>query len=104
MASDVNETLATRETVYGDFRRVAETSQKLKGVLYGCGAAKMDGAQREALDMICSKLARIVNGDANYADSWHDVAGYAQLVERTLAITGPEPSDTNMMGTPRNEN
>jgi hypothetical protein len=30
--------------------------------------------------MIANKLARIVNGDANYRDSWVDIIGYAQLV------------------------
>ena len=31
--------------------------------------------------MILHKLARILNGDPNYVDSWHDIAGYAILVE-----------------------
>jgi hypothetical protein len=30
--------------------------------------------------MILHKIARIVNGDSNYADSWHDIGGYAKLV------------------------
>jgi hypothetical protein len=40
--------------------------------------------QREALEMIAHKIARIVNGDPNYADSWLDIAGYAQLVADRL--------------------
>jgi hypothetical protein len=36
--------------------------------------------QRESLEMIAHKISRIVNGDANYMDSWVDIAGYAQLV------------------------
>jgi hypothetical protein len=40
--------------------------------------------QREALDMICSKMARIMNGDPNYVDSWEDIAGYATLVANRL--------------------
>jgi hypothetical protein len=40
--------------------------------------------QANALHMICSKLARIANGDPNYADSWRDVAGYATLVADRL--------------------
>jgi len=35
--------------------------------------------QREALDQIAAKIARILCGDANYADHWHDIASYAQL-------------------------
>lgn len=40
--------------------------------------------QQEALDMICHKIGRIINGDPDYADSWHDIAGYAQLVADRL--------------------
>ena len=34
--------------------------------------------------MICHKLSRIANGDPFYADSWHDIAGYSQLVVNIL--------------------
>ena len=34
--------------------------------------------------MICSKMARIVNGDFDYIENWHDIAGYATLMERDL--------------------
>jgi hypothetical protein len=34
--------------------------------------------------MICHKLGRIAAGDIDYADSWHDIAGYAKLVEDRL--------------------
>jgi len=40
--------------------------------------------QEEALSLICTKIARIVNGDPNHIDSWRDVAGYAQLVADRL--------------------
>lgn len=43
--------------------------------------------QREAIEMICHKLARIVNGDPYYADSWTDIAGYAKLVADRLERT-----------------
>jgi hypothetical protein len=39
--------------------------------------------------MIFHKLARIANGDPNYHDSWHDIAGYAKLVADRLE-TGKE--------------
>ena len=38
----------------------------------------------EALDMICHKIARIINGDPNHLDSWQDIAGYARLVAERL--------------------
>lgn len=34
--------------------------------------------------MIFHKIARILNGDPNYADSWVDIAGYAKLVADEL--------------------
>jgi hypothetical protein len=34
--------------------------------------------------MICHKMARIMNGDPNYVDSWADIAGYATLVANRL--------------------
>jgi len=39
---------------------------------------------REALEMILHKIARILNGNPNYADSWQDIAGYAQLIVKRL--------------------
>ena len=34
--------------------------------------------------MVAHKAARILNGDPNIADSWHDIAGYTQLVAQRL--------------------
>jgi hypothetical protein len=36
------------------------------------------------MTMIVHKLARIVNGDPNYGDSWRDIEGYAKLVADRL--------------------
>ena len=44
----------------------------------------LDPDMAEALDMIQHKIARILNGDLRYADSWHDIAGYATLVDKGL--------------------
>lgn len=30
-------------------------------------------------------MKRILNGDPDYHDSWHDIAGYAQLVADQLS-------------------
>jgi hypothetical protein len=45
---------------------------------------ELDSDQLEALDMIAHKIARILNGDPNYADNWIDIAGYATLVANRL--------------------
>jgi hypothetical protein len=33
----------------------------------------------EALEMICTKIARILSGNPNDPDHWKDIAGYAEL-------------------------
>ena len=89
--TDINATLAERGARYGDFMGHSEVTQDLKDVLNGhlaSRAKQLDPDQQEALDMICHKIGRIINGDPNYADSWHDIAGYAQLVENRLLGKG----------------
>jgi hypothetical protein len=83
----ITEILDERGKRYGKFKDHAEISQSLKHSVYGAVAergTKMKPDQIEALDMICHKIARIINGDPDYADSWIDIAGYAQLVANRL--------------------
>ena len=83
--SDINTTLAERGKRYGAFSGHAVLTQSLKAVF--ASAPKYEQTtpiHREALDMIAHKIGRILNGDPNYADSWHDIAGYATLVEQEL--------------------
>lgn len=80
-ANNVDSTLAERESQYGSFSDVAELTCDLMGDLL---RDDMSFVQREALHMICSKLARIRCGDINKIDSWLDIAGYATLVVQDL--------------------
>jgi hypothetical protein len=83
---DVTETLDTRGNRYGEYRNVSRTAQFLKDTLRsGESWDIMEPYMQESLDLIANKLARIVNGDPFYDDSWHDVGGYAKLVEIELA-------------------
>jgi hypothetical protein len=87
VTSDVSTTLAERGNRYGEFKGHAEVTQRLKLVLadeLGRREKVLADDQQEALDMIFHKIGRIVNGDPNYADSWHDIAGYAKLVDDRL--------------------
>lgn len=79
--ASIADTLNERQSTYGDFKDVANTTQYLLQML---STDAMSDVQLEALHMICSKLARIAHGDPNYKDNWHDIAGYATLVERSL--------------------
>lgn len=77
----VEKTLNQREDQYGSFEDVAKVSQNLQATLLSYGLSTV---QKEAMQMICSKLARITCGDCNHIDSWHDIAGYATLVVNSL--------------------
>ena len=76
------ETLNERESTYGSFSNVAEMTQGLLFVMEQYGYKEMPDKHKEALHMICSKMARIVNGNHSHKDSWHDIGGYSALVER----------------------
>ena len=85
MSSDVNKTLDERGERYGKFRSHAELSQKLKQAMKEKATWwDLSPSQQESLEMIANKIARILNGDPNYADNWHDIAGYATLIDLQL--------------------
>lgn len=85
--TDVDEMLAERGKRYGTFIGHAHLTRTLKEALMDHAVSlnkKFYADEAEALDMICHKLGRIVNGDPHYADSWRDIAGYAKLVADRL--------------------
>jgi hypothetical protein len=95
MTTDITATLTERGQLYGRFFGHARIAQDLKRVIArytpqawttadDTRVQHLDEDQQEALDMICHKIGRIINGDPDYADSWHDIAGYAQLVADRL--------------------
>lgn len=81
----VENTLDERAPTHGDFIKNTVTMQDLKNIMRDTPNWKtLYPYQRETLDMIAHKIGRILHGDPNHIDSWHDVAGYATLVEREL--------------------
>jgi len=83
----ITQTLEERGTRYGKFIGQAEISQHLKQLIWQYAEdrrCELAPDQSEALSMIAHKIARILNGDPNYADSWVDIAGYAKLVSDRL--------------------
>jgi hypothetical protein len=80
-------TLADRKAKYGPFSSQSHISQDLKEVMWGTvGWCNLAADQREGLEMLQHKIARILNGDPNYIDSWIDIAGYARLISDRLEI------------------
>lgn len=88
----VDKTLEERGNRYGSFKGHAEITQGIKMLMRSVdGWDRLNDSQSEALEMIAHKIARILNGDPNYADNWHDIAGYATLVDEQLSKTRREP-------------
>ena len=79
--------LEERGKRYGKFTEHARITQNMKSeaqrILHK-RSVELKPDQAEALDMIFHKIGRILNGDPDYADSWRDIAGYAQLVADRL--------------------
>jgi hypothetical protein len=109
----VEDTLAERGARYGDFTDHARLCQDLQRVMrdfipndsiaarpwFSC----LNDVQRQALTVIADKIARILSGDPNYADNWHDIQGYAKLVEdrlpkKELAQSSPKCATCNDNG------
>ncbi|MGL5934622.1 MAG: DUF6378 domain-containing protein [Cetobacterium sp.] len=82
--ADIKQTLDERGARYGEFAKHAVCTQELKAVIAAYQRRPFTPSMQEALDMICHKIGRIANGDPTYADSWVDIAGYAQLVVNEL--------------------
>lgn len=77
--------LNEREKTHGDFYLVAMMAQSLKDAMrHGRNWEELDDPQREALEMIASKVGRILSGNPHEVDHWRDIAGYAALIERWL--------------------
>ncbi|EHU1403009.1 TPA: hypothetical protein MIV70_27730 [Klebsiella pneumoniae] len=86
----IQNTLQQRGKRYGEFKDVAQLSNDLMRLLQAAPNyhQSLSDSQHFALVMMTNKMARIVNGDPNYLDNWHDIAGYATLVEQELIMTG----------------
>ena len=85
MAQEISATLQERGDRYGTFSGHAEVSQAIKKAMAtGRNWDRLSADKREALEMVAHKVARILNGDPEYHDSWHDIIGYTKLVADAL--------------------
>ncbi len=91
--SEIREILTERGKRYGSLAGHARLTQGIKEIMHSFVKYESDAIRpwdkltddkKEALDMIAHKIGRILNGDPEYKDSWHDIAGYAQLISDTL--------------------
>lgn len=79
---EISAILAKRCNQHGDFTDNANITQDLKRRMRNETQAwiLLTDVQKEALEMIVHKIGRILAGNPNHKDHWHDIAGYAKLV------------------------
>ncbi len=91
----IDATLAERGARYGKFADHARAAQHLQHAMeefkifhvsqqqssYRQPWKELPPIMQRALTTIADKIARILNGDPMYEDNWHDIQGYAKLVE-----------------------
>jgi hypothetical protein len=81
-ATKIEHTLIERGKRYGDFSDHAFRAQELQDAMRSApGWENLDANKRQALTVIADKIARILTGDPEYKDNWHDIQGYAKLAE-----------------------
>lgn len=81
----IDATLTERGSRYGSYDSCARISQALKAAMVDSPNWQALAAdQKESLEMLALKLARILNGDPDYRDHWHDAIGYLRLIEQRL--------------------
>lgn len=82
--AELESTLNQRGQKYGDYGYMATCAQRIKEAMGP--RAHLSAVQRESLDLIATKIARICCGDPNVPDSWLDIEGYAKLARDRLAV------------------
>lgn len=85
MITAIDIILEERDRRYGGFENQAKTSQALKRVMQDSpNWGKLTDVQKEGLEMVQHKIARMLNGDPSYIDNITDIVGYAMLIKNTM--------------------
>lgn len=90
----VTKTLAERGSRYGAFADHAKIAQGIQDTMRNAPKwDDLDPDMKQALSVIADKIARILNGDPFYGDNWHDIQGYAKLIEDRIEMI-PEKDES----------
>ena len=82
---NIDEIIRAKETSHGHFDDTATIAQTQKAVMRrGRNWEGLVNPSKESLEMIATKIARILNGDPNDPEHWNDIAGYARI--RAIAL------------------
>ena len=83
---NLDDLIKDKETTHGHFDDTATIAQTLKALMRrGRNWESLPNPSKEALEMIATKVARILNGDATDPEHWNDIAGYARLRANAFA-------------------
>ena len=80
----IQDTLMERRLQHGPFAKHCHIEISLRNVLNHYNKGDLGTIQEIGLGMIIHKIARILNGGNSHSDTWHDIAGYATLVEQSI--------------------
>jgi hypothetical protein len=81
----IDDTIARRGRHYGGFEGNARIAQNIKAAMRDSpNWEDLPPDMKESLELTATKIARILNGDPNWPDSWRDISGYATLIESRL--------------------
>lgn len=79
--NSIEKTLSERGSTYGSFEEQGQIEQAIKRVFHDTPNWKsLNDDSKSALEMIATKISRILKGNPEHHDSWHDIVGYAKLV------------------------
>ncbi len=83
--------LTQRGSRYGSFDDNARIAQELKVAMRsGASWGALSDAQKEGLEMVQHKIARMVNGDPTYMDNVIDILGYTTLFKNSMEASDAE--------------
>lgn len=75
--------LSERGKTHGNFAEIAALTQSLKRTFrLAPNFTQMHDTHQEALEMIATKISRILSGNSDFRDHWDDIAGYALLAAK----------------------
>ena len=81
----IDEVLKERGDRYGDFGDHAHIAQGFKKIMMNSRSwMDLTPSMKQTMEMFADKMARILNGDPFYDDSWIDIIGYSQLIVNQL--------------------
>lgn len=82
-----SETLEARGVNYGAFTENARIARAIKAAMHDSpNWSRLSADKQESLELIATKISRLLNGNPEHYDSWHDIAGYAQLIADSIAL------------------